>query len=100
MDYSSILCSQANQFYQEFEPNIPGIANFAVRLNASKELLSGIYRNYLNPLQIEIISVKNLKQPIQYSLDHLPNYIRYKFLNTLQNSNEFELSETGRADIH
>ncbi len=55
------------------------IESFTLTLTADKTLLQPLYRNYLNPLEVEIIGAKNI--PLSSSDKYEPVYVRYTFFD-------------------
>ena len=63
------------------------IESFSLTVTADKELLTPQFKNYLNPMEIEIIGAKEL--PYQSDRNYLPIYSKYQFFDgvTIQTHN-------------
>jgi hypothetical protein len=55
------------------------IESFSLSIKGDKELLSPLYKHYLNPFEIEIVGAKEL--PCSTETNFLPVYAKYQFFD-------------------
>lgn len=67
--------------YSYFNDKLPivEIEHLKVNITASKELLTEIYRKYLNPFQVEVIGAKSV--PDSSTKNYLPAFVKYTFFD-------------------
>ena len=55
------------------------IEHLRLTISSSKELLTDVYRRYLNPFEVEIIGARNV--PDSSTKNYLPAYTKYTFFD-------------------
>lgn len=82
LDISEILTYSADKLsfgYSNDKLKILQIENFEMTLEFDKPLLQDVFRHYLNPMEVEIIGVKDL--PVANDKNYEPCYVQYTNYN-------------------
>ena len=55
------------------------VDSFGLRLVADRELITEVYREYLNPMEVQVIGALDI--PFDQGNRYLPTYVKYKFFD-------------------
>lgn len=79
-----MISAKTSPFFQYSSDKIKimEIENFSLTIKGDKELLTELYKHYLNPFEIEVIGAKEL--PYSTENKFLPVYAKYQFFDGTQ----------------
>ncbi|KRX01048.1 hypothetical protein PPERSA_00796 [Pseudocohnilembus persalinus] len=95
LDFSQILMYQSDQLtfkYKNDKMKIMEIEDFQFFMEFDKPLLQQTFKHYLNPMQIDLIGVKDL--PVEYDKNYEPCYIEYTFFNNQKIKSDTKLHKS------